>query len=163
MEKELDKYGRPLPTRQNGKLVPFLTTDALVIRKTADPSNPEILLITRGHAPDIGKLALPGVHNDYNEYPKDCVIRELREETGLIGELGPLITVRGHPERDARGHRVSIVYAVYVDEKAEPVAGDDAATAAFYPIKSVLEKPDGFAFDHADIVREAYESLINKK
>jgi 8-oxo-dGTP diphosphatase len=163
MQAELDKYGRPLPSRQDGKLVPFLTTDAVVIRRTADASNPEILLITRGHAPDVGKYALPGGHNDYNEDPKDCVLRELREETGLIGQLGQLITVHGHPERDARGHRVSIVYAVYVDEKAEPVAGDDAATAAFYPIKSVLEKPESFAFDHAQIVQEAYELIAGKK
>ena len=40
----------------------------------------------------------------------------------------------GDPQRDPRGHIVSIVYLVDVDEAAEARAGDDAATARFYPL-----------------------------
>jgi len=40
-----------------------------------------------------------------------------------------LVDVKGDPQRDPRGHYVTIVYKVEVPENAEPKADDDAATA----------------------------------
>jgi 8-oxo-dGTP pyrophosphatase MutT (NUDIX family) len=31
---------------------------------------------------------------DYNEEPKDCCLRELEEETGLLGKTAELLTVK---------------------------------------------------------------------
>lgn len=45
-------------------------------------------------------MAFPGGHLDYNEDPKDCCLRELKEETGLIGKTIELVNVKGHPLRD---------------------------------------------------------------
>lgn len=40
-----------------------------------------------------------------------------------------MIDVKGSPDRDPRGHYVSIVYKVEVPNDADPVAADDAKTA----------------------------------
>ena len=55
-------------------------------------------------------------------------MRELREETGLIGLEATLVDVRGHPLRDTRGHYITIIYRVFVADDADPTAGDDAAS-----------------------------------
>ena len=49
---------------------------------------------------------------DYNEDPIDACRRELLEETGLAVKTIELLSVRGHPLRDSRGHIISIFYRV---------------------------------------------------
>lgn len=81
-------------SQQKQRLVPNLTVDAIVIRQ--QKQNYEILLINRGKNPFKDHLALPGGFVDYNEDPEDAVLRELKEETSLDGEIPVrLITVRG--------------------------------------------------------------------
>ena len=45
-----------------------------------DDDDHDVLLITRGKEPQVGCLAFPGGHIDYNESPEDACIRELKEE-----------------------------------------------------------------------------------
>ena len=59
-ENEFDEYGRKYPNTKYHK--PQLTCDALVFKIVDDDT--KILLITRGKAPDVGKLAFPGGHLD---------------------------------------------------------------------------------------------------
>lgn len=127
-----DQFGRPFPTYKHHR--PALTTDALVIK------DGKILLVTRGHKPQVGRLAFPGGHLDYNEEPPACVLRELREETGLVGTIECLVGVYGHPLRDSRGHAVTMVYKIVVAHDAVPVAADDAADAQFYDIEELMTK-----------------------
>lgn len=42
-------------------------------------------MITRKHDPYKGFFAFPGGFVDYNEDPLESCLRELKEETGLIG------------------------------------------------------------------------------
>lgn len=105
-----------------------MACDAVCFRKLENQPK-KVLLITRGHPPFLGKYAFPGGHLDYGEDPIDCCLRELNEETGILGLNVELIDVKGAPNRDPRGHYVSIVYKVEVPEDAEPVAADDAKTA----------------------------------
>lgn len=88
---ELDPYGRPYPTRQNGYLLPSVTTDAIVIRQN------QILMVTRKNNPGQGKLAFPGGFVDYNENPEVGCIRELREECSIEGRNLQLVAVHGDP------------------------------------------------------------------
>ena len=108
-------------------------------------------LITRGHEPQVGCLAFPGGHIDYNESPQDACVRELREECGIEGTAPELVDVRGEPDRDARKHMISIVYKVEVEPDAEVKAGDDAATAEWYNIRTLMQMNKAWAFDHQDI------------
>lgn len=154
---ELDKYGRPYPPKTGNYYIPQVAADAICVRK--EGAEMEILLITRGHEPQVGSLAFPGGHIDYNEAPAVAAVRELEEECGIKGSEPELVTVRGEGDRDKRKHMITIVYQVKVDPDTEVTAGDDAATANWYPITKLLsEKPD-FAFDHLSILEEYLEKF----
>jgi 8-oxo-dGTP diphosphatase len=50
-----------------------------------------LLLIKRGHDPDKGLWSIPGGRIEDGETDKEALVREVREETGLIVTAGPLI------------------------------------------------------------------------
>ena len=52
-----------------------------------------VLLIQRGHAPGAGLWSVPGGKLELRETLAQAVAREVREETGLIAEVGPLVCV----------------------------------------------------------------------
>ena len=121
---------------------PSLAVDAVAIRGN------EILLITRGKEPWKGMLALPGGFVESGEDPEKAVLRELKEECGIDGQVVRLLCVKGDPKRDPRGHVVSIAYLVAAFD--EPTAGDDAASAAWHLISEVEE----MAGDHMSILEK---------
>lgn len=125
--------------------------DAIVTRQLS--GRLQILLVTRGRPPFEGCLALPGGFVDDGESPQDAVLRELREECGMEGANPRLADVRGEPGRDPRKHVVSIIYRVEVSDDAQPVAGDDAAEAAWFDLDEILASSSHqLAFDHAEIL-----------
>jgi ADP-ribose pyrophosphatase YjhB (NUDIX family) len=74
-----------------------------------------IVLIRRGQAPLSGTWSLPGGVLELGEALTDAVIREVREETGLEVEPGPLIDLFEHIARDDDGRvRYHYVIADYV-------------------------------------------------
>ena len=121
---------------------PSLAVDAIAIR------GDEVLLIRRKNEPWMGMLAFPGGFVDSGEDPEVAVIRELKEECGVDGKVVRLLCVNGDPKRDPRGHVVSIAYLVAAFD--EPVAGDDAASAAWHRISEVKE----LAGDHMSILEK---------
>lgn len=128
-----------------------VTVDSLVLREVE--GRKEVLLVTRKRPPFTGLLAFPGGHLDFNEDPEVAGLRELREECGLQGEVVRLLAVAGKPDRDPRGHYVTILYQVSVADTTTLKAGDDAAEARFYPLSELLERPEAFAFDHYSLLR----------
>ena len=100
-----------------------------------------------------GAWALPGGFVDQGEEPIHAAVRELQEETGLIGTNPRLLMVMGDPERDPRKHIVSIVYEIDVAADHEPTAGDDAADAKFWPIETVFSGELTLAGDHLQILK----------
>ncbi len=122
---------------------PSITVDALV-RK-----NNEVLLIQRDNDPFKGMWALPGGFMDYGqETAEEAVLRELEEETGLNGLRAQLANVYSQPERDPRGHTVTIAYEVEV--KGNIKAGTDARKAKFFKLNALPP----LAFDHAKIISD---------
>ena len=86
---------------------------------------------------------------DYGEDPDLAVIREVAEETGLDGLPFRQFRTYGRPDRDPRGHTVSIVYvAELVGELPTVEGGDDAAKAAWFAIDELPM----LAFDHDRIL-----------
>ncbi|MEF8874975.1 MAG: NUDIX domain-containing protein [Candidatus Thermoplasmatota archaeon] len=120
---------------------PSLTVDGIVTKED------EILLIERKNPPFEGCYALPGGFVEYNERVEDAVIREVKEETGLRTEIENMVGVYSSPDRDPRGHMVSIVFSLDT-VGGELTGGSDAASAAFFSFKNL---PD-LAFDHDEII-----------
>lgn len=96
-----------------------------------------VLLIRRGAPPRVGEWSLPGGRIEPGEGVRATALRELREETGVEARLIGLIDVVDGVFPDAGRHYVLIDFAAEW-LSGEPVAGDDAAEADFFPISEAL-------------------------
>ncbi len=72
---------------------------------------PDVLLVRRGKAPDIGRWALPGGAQDVGETAEAGARRELFEECGLVVERLQLVTNVDSIRYDADG-RVQYHYTI---------------------------------------------------
>jgi 8-oxo-dGTP diphosphatase len=126
-------------------ITPSLTVDCVVF-DAAD----RLLLIRRAQEPFTDRYALPGGFVDVGETVEAAALRELKEETGVEGEIERLIGVYSDPARDPRGHNVSVAFLVTPSSDVAR-AGDDAAAAAFMANWGELS----YAFDHAQIIADA--------
>ena len=102
----------------------------------------EILLIKRGNPPRQGQWSLPGGRIEWGETSAAAALRELREETGVEAELLGLIDVVDGVMTSRETGLVTRHY-IMVDYAArwlsgEPVAGDDAVEARFFPFEAAL-------------------------
>jgi 8-oxo-dGTP diphosphatase len=86
-----------------------------------------LLLIKRGHEPGAGLWSLPGGRIEPGETDAQALVREMREETGLAVQAGPLL---GSVRRPAPGGNVLDIrdYGATITGGALR-AGDDAAEA----------------------------------
>jgi 8-oxo-dGTP diphosphatase len=104
-----------------------------------------LLLVRRGHGPGAGLWSVPGGRVEAGETLAAAVVRELAEETGLDAVCEALV---GWVERIGEGyHFVIFDFGVTVLDSSRPVAGDDAAEAAWVPLAAVthLNLVDGLA------------------
>ena len=90
-----------------------------------------ILLIQRGHAPNQGLWTVPGGRVEWGETLREAVVREVREETGLTVEPGPLVVI---VDRMSRPDAEAPYHFIILDFLARSLggvlqAGDDAAAA----------------------------------
>jgi 8-oxo-dGTP diphosphatase len=122
-----------------------VTVDAVIVEKG------KILLIKRGRPPYEDFWALPGGFVEYGEIVEDAVVREVKEETGLTCDVVRLTGVYSAPDRDPRGHTISVAYLMKV-KKGDVLPGDDAAGASWF---SIQELPERIAFDHGQIIKDA--------
>jgi 8-oxo-dGTP diphosphatase len=86
-----------------------------------------VLLIRRGQAPLLGEWSLPGGVLECGETLRAAVIREVREETGLVVETGEMLGVYERIIRSEDGRsedgRVRYHY-VLIDFLCRPASGD---------------------------------------
>lgn len=124
---------------------PLIAVDVIV--EIGDPAR--IVLVRRRFPPE--GWAIPGGFVDVGETLADAARRELREETSLDVELTELFGCYSRPDRDPRGHTISVIYLARAT--GAPRGGDDAdETALFDPAA-----PPTLAFDHADILADYVE------
>jgi 8-oxo-dGTP diphosphatase len=108
-----------------------------------------IVLIRRRNPPH--GWAIPGGFIDYGESASDAARREAAEETGLCVTLRELLNVYSDPNRDPRGHTLSVVYIAQAE--GAPKAADDAAAAGVF---NETDLPAPLAFDHAKILSDYF-------
>lgn len=122
---------------------PSLTVDIII--KTEEG----VVLIKRKNDPFKGKWAIPGGFVEYGETVENAARREVKEETGLEVELEDLVGVYSDPDRDPRGHMVSICYSAV--RKGGNLRPDTDAE----DVKIFKEIPwNNLAFDHDKILKE---------
>jgi 8-oxo-dGTP diphosphatase len=85
-----------------------------------------VLLVRRGHAPSAGEWTLPGGRVEAGETPEAAVVRELREETALVGRVVASLGVVTLT-REGTTYAIHEYVVECLDEASEPSAGDDAA------------------------------------
>lgn len=96
-----------------------------------------LLLVRRGRGPAAGEWSVPGGRVERGEVLAEAVLRELREETGVEGVCGPLLAWVELIE--VEHHFVVLDFTVTLLEPQDPVAGDDAAEAAWVALEEVAE------------------------
>ncbi|ADC65556.1 NUDIX hydrolase [Ferroglobus placidus DSM 10642] len=121
-----------------------LTVDAII------PYRGGIVLVRRKNEPFKGKYALPGGIVEYGEKVEDAVIREAEEETGLKCRIEKLVGVYSDPNRDPRGHFVSICF-ILTPIGGELKAGSDAEDVKVFKLEELPE----LAFDHEKMIKDA--------
>jgi len=123
--------------------IPSITTDGVILK------DKQILLIKRKNEPFKGKWALPGGFVEYGEKTEDAVIREVSEETGLKTKIRTLAGVYSDPNRDPRGHIITIIYVLDIVE-GNVKAGDDASDVKFFDVHQL----PALATDHNKIIND---------
>ena len=132
---------------------PALTVDAIVFKKTHVV---QVLLIQRANEPFKEMWAFPGGFVDMDETVEEAVVRELEEETALNGiSLKQFQTVSAI-DRDPRHRTVSVVFVGFANEKAKPIAGDDAKNAQWFDLDNLPK----LAFDHQEILEKIVEEKL---
>ena len=126
-----------------GPETPKLMVDVVI------PSGQGVVLIRRGSEPFEGRWALPGGFVDVGETVERAAAREAAEETGLNIEIARLVGVYSEPERDPRGHNVSVAFLARVLSGELSAATDASEVSILDP--STVE----LAFDHRKIVEDA--------
>ena len=113
------------------------------------PSEEGVVLIRRGSDPYEGMWALPGGFAEVGETVENAAVREAKEETNLEVELERLVGVYSEPDRDPRGHNVSVAFLARATG-GEPEAATDADEVAVLDPSEVE-----LAFDHRKIIEDA--------
>ena len=97
-----------------------------------------LLVVRRGTPPDAGSWSLPGGRVEPGETPAEAVVREVAEETGLRVRAGELVGRVRIPGPGGVVYDVADLRCTLVDPAGMPVAGDDAADAAFVDRATLL-------------------------
>ena len=126
--------------------IPSLTTDIFIFD---DDFN--FILIKRKNDPYKDFWALPGGFVDYGESVENSAIREAKEETNIDVELKELVNVYSEPNRDPRGHTITIAYIAKGDMNNRK-AKSDAKEIGVFSLEKLNEI--NIAFDHEKIIKD---------
>ena len=108
-------------------------------------------MIKRKNDPYKDCWALPGGFVEYGESVETAAIREAKEETSIDVELEELVNVYSEPDRDPRGHTVTVAFTAKGDLKSG-TADSDAKDIGIFQAEKLEECK--IAFDHAKIIKD---------
>ena len=134
--------------------VPLVGVGAIIIEDS------RVLLVKRAHPPLQAQWSIPGGVLEVGELIREAAIREAREETGLIVELGELLGVYDRVLRNLE-QRVQYHY-VLIDflcrrTGGELQAADDADEVRWFTREQL--PPVNLAEDTQDVIRKGFAAL----
>jgi ADP-ribose pyrophosphatase YjhB (NUDIX family) len=154
IERHIDHYLRSLCTGC-GKILyrnPVPATGCIVENDGA------VLLARRKFEPWKGRWYVPSGFVEYGDEVEETARREVKEETGLVVELGPLFGVYSYFD-DPRQDGIIILYRAMVVGGALE-AGDDASEVAFFSARE-LPAPDQIGFaSHRQALSEWRDEVL---
>jgi len=113
-----------------------------------------ILLVKRSVDPKKGMWCLPGGFMELGETPEASALRELKEETGLSGQIGRLLGVVSTP--NAQYDTVLMLGYSVKEYSGILIAGDDASDVGYFQADELPE----IAFDsHKKFIRTYYQQI----
>ncbi len=115
-----------------------------------------VILVERKNSPY--GWAIPGGFVDYKESLETAAIREAKEETNLAVYDLKQFHAYSDPERDPRGHTISVVFTAV--GRGDLCAGSDAKNAVVFSLENL---PVDIAFDHKKILKDYFCSKIGKE
>lgn len=113
----------------------------------------QLLLEKRaGSILETGKWALPSGFLDRDETAAQCILRELKEETGLVGEIVSLFRVNTNPDRPKEDRQnVALEFIIKpLSEKIE--AKMEVSKVEWIPFEKLLPFEE-LAFDHGETIK----------
>lgn len=126
--------------------IPSVTADIFIFD---DELN--FILIKRKNDPFKDCWALPGGFVEYGESVETAAVREAKEETSIDVELIDLVNVYSEPDRDPRGHTITVAYLARGDLSTRK-ADDDAKDIEIFSSEKLDEI--NIAFDHEKIIKD---------
>ena len=133
--------------------IPSLTADIFIFD---DDFN--FILIKRKNDPYKDCWALPGGFVEYGESVETAAIREAKEETSIDVELKSLVNVYSEPDRDPRGHTVTVAFTAKGNMN-NMKADSDAKEIAIFSAENLDEIE--IAFDHEEIIKDCLKVAKN--
>jgi 8-oxo-dGTP diphosphatase len=108
-------------------VAPVVGVGAVIVR------DGRALIVKRGHAPRKGEWSLPGGRVELGESLVDATRREMREETALAVDVGPIVEVfdRIHEKNGRIQYHFVVVDFLCACGPEEARAGDDAVDVAW--------------------------------
>ena len=115
----------------------------------------DFLLIKRGIPPSKGVWASPSGFIEIGETAEQACLRELKEETGVSGEIVKLVGVVRMEDKEMYGDMLIVEYLVkVVNEELNP--GTEAEDARFF---SVAELPDYYLALFKEVIEEVQNNI----
>ena len=94
---------------------------------------------------------MPGGFVEYGESVEDAAVREAKEETNIDVELIDLVNVYSKPDRDPRGHTITVAYIAKGDISKRK-ADSDASDIEIFSYEKLRDV--NIAFDHSKIIND---------
>ena len=136
------------------KKIPSLTTDIFIYN-----DNLNFILIKRKNEPYKDYWALLGGFVEYGESVENAAIREAKEETNIDIKLEDLVNIYSKPNRDPRGHTITIAYTAKGDFKMRKESSD-AKDINIFTINEIENL--NIAFDHNKIIKDCIKKVKNR-
>ncbi len=121
---------------------------------TPDDDKPDIILLTKRSVPPfLGQWCLPGGHIDDYETAEEAVVREVREETGLIFASPVFLHYFDEVFPEHHFHAVALAFTGKGVGQIK-LMPDEVEEIAWFPLDEALTLP--LAFNHLQIIRTYY-------